>query len=182
MPINWSASSRSLQPSCFNRLFLLANCTYVRPLGKLQFHIWRKIWYHTDSVWYHIRVYLGFKSCPSSLEIVVTGVPARYMRTFSGSMSVLQVRTILLLDALQLLMLFLGTFTLFGTRTFSLNNVLLFVFLHIIKILILFYTVLSIYVSSHRIKVNIIPQIEWLLSKWYRSRCSVFVSLLVVSL
>jgi hypothetical protein len=85
--------------------------------------------YHTDSV-FLIRVYLGFKSRPPSLETVATRVLARCMRELSGSMPGLQVRTILLLDALQLLMLFLGTLTLFGTRTFSLNNVLLFVFLH----------------------------------------------------
>jgi hypothetical protein len=69
-----------------------------------------------------IQVYLGFKFCPSVLEIVglrvLLGIPENVL----CSMPALLVKIVLLLDAVQPLMLFVGTFDLFGTKAASLTH------------------------------------------------------------
>jgi hypothetical protein len=67
----------------------------------LKLHTVRKRTYHLDAQFF-TQVSLGFKFCPPILETVGLRVPAG---------SVLQVRTVLLLEALTLLMLFVRKVT-----------------------------------------------------------------------
>jgi hypothetical protein len=67
-----------------------------------------------------IQVYLGYKFCPSVLEIVGLRVPARYMRDFALFNVCSSSKNIHLLDALQLLMLFAGTLTYLELKPFYL--------------------------------------------------------------
>jgi hypothetical protein len=66
------------------------------------------------------QVYFRFKFCPSVLEIVVLRVPARYIRDFALSMSVLHAKIVPLLDVHQLLILSAGTLTYSEPETYTL--------------------------------------------------------------
>jgi hypothetical protein len=77
-------------------------------LEHLKLHTLRKRRYHLDAL-FLIQVYLGSKFCPSVLETVGLHVPTRHLNTFLCSMFALQLKPVLLLDALQPLMLSAGT-------------------------------------------------------------------------
>jgi hypothetical protein len=95
---------------CFNRFFPQVNYSYSLALEKLTLHTLRMMKHHLDAL-FLIQVDIGSKFCPSVLEIVGLRVPSRYIRDLLCSVSAPQVKTVPLLDALQLLMLFAGTLT-----------------------------------------------------------------------
>jgi hypothetical protein len=93
---------------CFNSLFPLVHYNYAHALDHLKLHYLRQRRYHLDAL-FLIQVYLGFKFCPSLLKTVGLQVPVQYIRHFFlCSMSALRVKIVLLLDMLQIPMLFVG--------------------------------------------------------------------------
>jgi hypothetical protein len=67
---------------CFNRFFPQVHYRYSLALVEFKLHTLRMSRHHLDA-FFLLRVYFGFKFCPSVLEIVGLRVPARYIRDFS---------------------------------------------------------------------------------------------------
>jgi hypothetical protein len=67
---------------CFNRFFPRAHYCYLFALEELKLHNLHMRRYRLDAL-FLTQVYVGFKFCPSVLEIVGLRVPARYIRDFA---------------------------------------------------------------------------------------------------
>jgi hypothetical protein len=85
-------------------LFPQVDYSYNLALEQLKLHALHKRRYHLN-VLFISQVYRGTKLCPSVLETVGLRIPGRYIRDFSMFVSVLLVKIVLLLDALQQLTL-----------------------------------------------------------------------------
>jgi hypothetical protein len=85
---------------CFNRFFPQVHFSYSIASEELKLHTLRMRRHRLDAL-FLTQVYLGFKFCPSVLEIVGLRVPGRYIRDFSSSMSALLVKIVLLLEVLH---------------------------------------------------------------------------------
>jgi hypothetical protein len=92
----------------FNRFFPQFHYSYALVLEQLKSPTLQKRRYHLDAL-FLAHVYHGSKVCPSILYIDGLRVRFRYIRTVLCSMSALLVKIVLLLDALQLPKLFVGT-------------------------------------------------------------------------
>jgi hypothetical protein len=102
---------------CYNRFLPQVHYTYSNALEHLKLHTLHKRRDHLDAL-FLIQVYLGSKFCPSVMETVGLRVPTRHLlcSTFA-----LQLKTVLLLDVLQLLMLSAGTLMSLKDKMFHLN-------------------------------------------------------------
>jgi hypothetical protein len=105
--------------------------------------------------------------------MVVFEVLLGISETFLCPVSALLVKTVLLLDMLQVLMLPIGTLMCLKPKLFlfiiSYNCTS---YLLIIKALIAFK--IYLYISSHRINGGVTASDAWLFCKWYKLPCSIF--------
>jgi hypothetical protein len=93
---------------CYYLFLPHVHYSYTRVLEYSKLHALRKRRYHLDAQ-FLIQVYRGLKYCLSLLEAVGLRDPTRYLRDFSMFNFSPSIRTVLLLDAHQLLMLSAGT-------------------------------------------------------------------------
>jgi hypothetical protein len=105
---NLERIQRKFMAICFRRFFHKVDYSYDSALDQLNLHTLEKRRHHADAL-FLTQLYRGFIHY-SSLEIVGLRVPVRHIReTFPCLVFLLQVKIVLLLDALQQLMLFVGT-------------------------------------------------------------------------
>jgi hypothetical protein len=113
---------------------------------------------------------VALNSLPLFWKLLSLWVPAQYIREYS--MSVLLVKTLLPLDALHLIMLFVRTLAYLESKLFLLTII------YSCTSSLLIITILKInvhtYISSYRIMVGVTALSEWFLSKWHTLPCSVF--------
>jgi hypothetical protein len=105
---------------CYNCFLPQVHYTYSNTLEYLKLYTLHKRRHHLNAL-FLIQVYLGSKFCLSILETVSFSPYSAPQRLFFCSMFALQLKTVLLLDALQLLILSAGTSISFEDKMFPLN-------------------------------------------------------------
>jgi hypothetical protein len=131
---------------CYNRFLPHVHYSYAKASEYLKLHTLRKRRYHLDAL-FLIQVYRGLKYCPSLFGL---RVPTRYLTDFSMFNSSPSLKTVLLQDVHQLLMLSAGTLTYLKQKLFPLvifhNNCGTF---HILDINSILHKFLYLFFLSH---------------------------------
>jgi hypothetical protein len=130
---------------CFYRFFPGAHYCYSLALEELKLHTLRMRRHRLDAL-FLTQVYLGFKFCPSVLEIVGLRVLLDISVIFHCSMSSFHVKIIPLLDVHQLLILFAGTLTYLEPETFTLIIFIIYCNCYFIIIIIINIIITSFFV------------------------------------